>query len=413
MPTPGRLFSSAPWVWSDASFRASVAVALGAAIASCHDGRDRSPAATPRPTAEVELVDAASTPIADVVTAHGTLAAEDEVALAFERAGTLAALHVDLGSAVAAGQVLASLDVVTGQLEVRVADAAVRQARARLGLDPDATDDRIDPEQTPAVRQARATLTEARLALERVQTLERQSLAAEANVENARAAFEVAESRLAGAFNEVRDQVVALAQRRVEADLARRGIEQSELRAPFAGAIAARLKTPPEYVRAGDPVLTLLRTDPLRLRLRIPERDAARIATGQTVRFLAEGIDGEHQGRVQRLSPRIEPDTRTLLIEATVANDRGRLRPGLFARASIEVSDPAPRVTVPASAVVSFAGVDKVFLVGGDAAREQVVTVGRRLGDRVEIVEGLAPGTPVVRQPDGLVSGQPLRVKGR
>ncbi|MEZ5965077.1 MAG: efflux RND transporter periplasmic adaptor subunit [Planctomycetota bacterium] len=395
------------------SGRLPLLLASWPALAGCHGEGPAAPPPAALGAMDVEVVTAATTPIADAVTAYGTLDADEEVDLAFEHPGTLAALYVDLGSSVPAGTLLASLDVGTFELEARVAAAAVRQARARLGLDPDGADDRVDPEQTPAVRQARATLTEARLALERVQALERQSLTAEATVENARAAFEVAESRLASAFNEVRDQVVALAQRRVEAQLARRRIDQSELHAPFAGAVAARRRTPPEYVRAGDPVVTLLRTDPLRLRLRIPERDAARVAVGQNVRFVAEGIDGEHAGSVQRLSPRIDPDTRTLLIEATVANPQDILRAGLFARARVDVGEPRPQVTVPASAVVSFAGVDKVFLVAGDRAEERVVTLGRRVGDRVEVSEGLAAGTPVVRQPDGLVSGRALRVKER
>lgn len=380
-------------------------------LAACGAGHRAPTGARSAPPVTVELVAAASTPLAEHVTAHGTLAAEDEVALGFEHAGTLATLDVDLGSRVAAGARLAALDVATAELEVRVAEAAVRQARARLGLDPDGDDDRVDPESTPAMRQAQATLTEARLALDRAQTLERQSLMPGANVENARAAFEVAESRLASARNDVRDQVVALAQRRVEAELARRRIALSELRAPFDGAIAARHRSPPEYVPAGDPVVTLLRTDPLRLRLRIPERDAGRITTGQSVRFTAEGVDGEHTGSVTRLSPRIEPETRTLLVEVTVANREGRLRPGLFARAAVEVGAPRPRITIPSDALVAFAGVEKVFVAEDGVARERPVVSGRRLEGSVEILEGLASGELVVRAAEGLVNGQPVQVR--
>lgn len=386
---------------------------LSLSVFACTRAQVATPAPQPLAAVEVEVVAASSTPITDHVTAHGTLAAEDEVELAFEHPGTLAALNVDLGSSVEAGALLAALDVATTELEVRVADAAVRQARARLGLEPDGDDDRVDPEQTPPVRQARATLTETRLALARAQALEQQSLMAEANLENARAAHEVAESRLAGAFNEVRDLIVGLGQRRVEAQLARRRITQSEMRAPFAGAVAARHRTPPEYVRAGDPVVTLLRTDPLRLRLRIAERDASRLAVGQAVRFTAEGVEGEHTGTVRRLSPRIEPDTRTLLIEAVVANPDRRLRPGMFARAAIAIGEPVPRVTVPDTAVVAFAGVEKVFLADGGVAREHVVASGRRLDGVVEILDGVTAGQIVVRDPQGLVSGQAVRVRGQ
>ncbi len=389
-----------------------VALLVGSALlaASCRPASTTAPPVA-TPARAVQLVAATLTPLAEEVTAHGTLAADDDVDLGFEYSGTLTSLPVDLGSQVTAGDTLATLDTTDAELQVRVAEGAVRQARARLGLSPDGDDDAIDPEQTPQVRQAQATRTETRLALARMQELTQQSLMADANLESARAAHEVAESRLAGAYNDVRDHVVTLTQRRVEVDVARRRIAQSRLLAPFTGVVAARLQSAPEYVRAGDAVLTLLRTDPLRLRLRIPERDAARLASGQRVRFTAEGIDGEHTGRVQRLSPRIDPETRTLLIEATVSNEKGTLRPGLFARTAVEIGQATPRVTLPRSAVVAFAGVEKVFVVEGDATSERLVKTGRRLDETIEIVEGLAAGTQVIREPEGLVSGQRVTVE--
>jgi multidrug efflux pump subunit AcrA (membrane-fusion protein) len=391
-----------------------LAVVGTAALMSLSACGGRSAATTPGPGTlpprPVELVAATLTPLAEQVTAHGTLAADEDVDLAFEYAGTLATMPVDIGSQVAGNDTLATLDTTDAELAVRVAEGAVRQARARLGLPPAGDDDKVDPEQTPQVRQAQATLTEARLALARIEELRAQSLMAEAELESARAAHEVAQSRLASAYNDVRDHVVTLSQRRVEADLARRKIAQSHLLAPFAGVVAARLKSPPEYVRAGDPVLTLLRTDPLRLRLRIPERDAGAIRTSQRVRFTAEGIAGEHQGEVARLSPQIDPETRTLLIEATVANATGILRPGLFARAAVEVSAPVPRVTLPRSAVVAFAGVEKVFVVDGDVVKEQLVQTGRRAGEMVEITQGLAAQARVVLAAEGLVSGARVTV---
>ena len=136
------------------------------------------------------------------------------------------------------------------------------------------------------------------------------------------------------------------------------------------------------------------------------------LAAGQRVRFPAEGIDGEHTGHVQRLSPRIDPETRTLLIEATVSNEKGILRPGLFARCAIEIGQPTPRVTLPRSTVVAFAGVEKVFVVEGGAVSERLVKTGRRVDEVIEIVEGLSTGTEVVRVPEGLVSGQRVTVEG-
>ncbi len=358
------------------------------------------------------LVTATATPLRDVVVAHGALAADDVLDLSFQHAGELAEVRVDLGTRVKTGELLARLDTSNFELAIRVAQAAVRQSRVRLGLPAEGDDDAVVATDTPAVRQTQATLTEARTNLGRVQELIEQSLVPEAALDAARAVHDVAEGRLQQAFNDVRDQQAALALRRVETEQARRRLIESTLHAPFDGVVQERYATSPEYVRAGDRVLTLLRTQPLRLRLRIPERDANRLALGQVVEFSAEGTAGEHAGKVVRLSPQIDVTTRTLLVEAEVDNQRDLLRPGQFARAAIEIGAPRPCVTVPLAAVVSFAGVEKVFAVRDGVAVERGVRTGRRTATVIEILEGLALGDAIVAEPADLVHGQPVAVVG-
>jgi len=98
-------------------------------------------------------------------------------------------------------------------------------------------------------------------------------------------------------------------------------------------------------------------------------------------------------------------------VEAEVPNQSAALRPGAFAKADIVLADDLRIVTVPATAVVTFAGVEKVLTVDKGRAVEVRVTTGRRLGDRVEVVAGLAAGTPVVGQPGNLTAGQPVAVQ--
>ncbi|MBP2673399.1 MAG: macA 4, partial [Deltaproteobacteria bacterium] len=123
-----------------------------------------------------------------------------------------------------------------------------------------------------------------------------------------------------------------------------------------------------------------------------------------------EGDPVEHTGRVVRLSPAIQEQNRTLAVEAEVANPGGRLRPGAFARAEIVVQADRPVVLLPVSAVVSFAGIEKVFGVKDGRSVERKIRTGRRSGDRVEVLEGLAAGETVVVEPGNLVGGTPVTV---
>jgi RND family efflux transporter MFP subunit len=182
------------------------------------------------------------------------------------------------------------------------------------------------------------------------------------------------------------------------------------LKAPFDGAIRDRLANAGNYVAAGTPVVILVQVHPLRLRLAVPEREAPGVKVGQPVQLKVEGDPGSYTGRVARISPAISEDNRTLLVEAEVPNGDGALRPGSFARAEIIVQAADPAVLVPASALVSFAGIDKVVGVEAGKAVEKRVKTGRRSGDRVEIVEGLKPGEAVVLRPGNIVTGEAVRV---
>ncbi|MCA8949100.1 MAG: efflux RND transporter periplasmic adaptor subunit, partial [Planctomycetes bacterium] len=153
--------------------------------------------------------------------------------------------------------------------------------------------------------------------------------------------------------------------------------------------------------------------DPLRLRLEVPERAAGEVRPGQQVSFTVDGVDGDFAGKVTRLGSAIDRTNRTLTVEAEVENGGGRLRPGGFCRASIVVADDDPVTAVPATALLSFAGVDRVFTVADGKAVEHLVTPGRRLGELVELRDGLAADAAVVSEPGDLVQGAPVRVAGR
>jgi RND family efflux transporter MFP subunit len=318
-------------------------------------------------------------------------------------------MAVDLGTRVRAGALLARLAPADFTLRVAQAQNALEQARVRLGLAPGAPDTAADLEQTAGVRQADALLLQARTTRDRVAALFAQQLVSRQDLDAAEANLAVAEARRQDGVEEARNRQAIVAERRAELELARQQLADSTLVAPFDGVVRERRAVAGDYVAIGQALVVLVKIDPLRLRLSIPERDARGVAAGQAVALTVEGDPDRHRGRVARISPAISEDNRTLLVEAEVPNRDGSLRPGAFARAEIVVEAATPAVLVPATSVVTFAGVDKVIGVEGGRAKEHMVRTGRRAGDRVEILDGIAAGDPVVVEPGNLVSGQPVR----
>jgi RND family efflux transporter MFP subunit len=317
---------------------------------------------------------------------------------------------VDLGSRVARGATLVELVRTDYDLRAKQAEAALQQARARLGLDPEGTDDVVDPEGTSLVRQARAVLDEARASRDRTRRLFSEQLVSQADLDAAEAAFQVADARYNDSHEEILNRRAVLSQRRSELDLARQQLTDTVLKAPFEGAVRERHVSVGQYVATGQTIVTLVRLHPLRLRLAVPERAAAGIEVGLEVRVEVDGDAVERTGRVARLSPAYDEGSRTLMVEAVVPNEDGALRPGAFARGRIVTVAAEPSLVVPSSALVSFAGIEKVIVVQDGKSVERRVRTGRRVGGEVEVLEGLQAGEAVVLEPGNLVGGQPVDV---
>lgn len=363
------------------------------------------------PVKEVTLAAVVERALARKVTAPGTLTADEQVTLSFKVAGRLSKLQIDLGTRVNRGQQVAHLETVDFRVRVEQVEAALQQARARLGLPPQGESDQIEIENTALVRQAKAVLEEARLNFERTRRLVEEKVQSVAELDRAESAFKVADSRYQDAIEEVRNRQAVLLQRRSELAIARQQLAETTLYAPFEGAIRERRASVGEYLAAGAPVATVVQLHPMRLRIEIPERDAQQMHVGQEVRVTVEGDSEVYLGRLARLSPAFLEQSRTLVAEAEVDNRRGRLRPGSFAKAEIETSTKMSVVMAPSSAVVTFAGIQKVFLVKENNAVERNVVAGRTDGDFIEIVEGLKAGEMVVNSPGNLVGGQPVKVQ--
>lgn len=198
-------------------------------------------------------------------------------------------------------------------------------------------------------------------------------------------------------------------QRRSELALARQQLADTVVRSPTNGVVQERQASVGEFLATSAQVATIVRMNPLRLRAEIPERDAPSARAGQRVNVTVEGDGAVYTGQVVRLSPTITEQNRILIVEAEITNP-GNLRPGSFARAEIVVDDAVKASTVPPSAVVTFAGLEKVIVVEDGKAVEKVVTTGRRTGEWIEIVTGLNVGESVVVEPGSLQQGEAVNV---
>lgn len=380
------------------------------AVSACQSGTEADKGAAAQAPAKlarkVQLVRARTVPLSDKVSVSGTLAAEDRVDVAAKTPGRLVSIGIDLGSVVKRGQTIAQIETVDHRARVAQAEAAVAQARALLGLAPHAKDDTLDVEQTPVVRNARATLKEATENLERSRILLERKLIGRADFDAVEATFARAESALASAREEIYNRQALLRQRSAELMLARLALADTSLVSPIDGVVQIRHVSVGAMLTTGVKVATIVRIDPLRLRLEIPEHAAGRIAVGQTVQVIP--ADGHtYEGRIARLAPAIDEQNRTLTVEAEVPNP-GVLRPGSFVRAEIALNAADNVVAIPSRSIVVFAGIEKVVTVKDGKALEVVIQSGRRSGDLTEVKNGLAEGAEIVLEPGNLQTGDPV-----
>jgi RND family efflux transporter MFP subunit len=331
------------------------------------------------------------------VRTQGTLAADEVAVVGTKVAGRIAMVHVDLGDVVQAGEPLVTLDEDESRLQVSQADAQLAEACAAVGLQPEEAIETLDRKNAPPVRQEKALWDEAVENLKRARDLRARNAISEAEIERLDAAERVAAARYASALNGVDEKVALIGVRTAELALARQQLREAVIRTPFDGRILQRQVAPGEYVPVGHAVATVVRSNPLRFRGTIPERHARQLTLGQSVTLRIESVSEPRLVKVTRISPVLDELSRALLFEALVDNSDGRLQTGLFAEGEVVLDPEARSLVVPRSAVLEFAGAEKVWKVFDGTAHEQEVRTGKRRPNGIEIVSGLAAGDRILR----------------
>jgi HlyD family secretion protein len=393
---------------------ATVLLCSLASLAAC-SGPYSAPAVSAKDEARpvrVRVTTLAPETIPETIAATGELFAEDQATLSVKVAGRLTRLNVDLGSRVEAGAVVAELEKDDYEFKVRQAEAMVEQTRARMGLGPNDGDE-VDPVATAVVRQAAASLREARLMHGNAEKLFRDGVVSNVDYQRAGVALQAAEARQQAAIEEIHRLRAELIERRAQLALARQQLADTVLRAPFRAAVTRRAATIGEYLAVNAPVCVLVRWHPIRIRLEVPEREAAKVRVGQRVEVRLESAVRTRAGRVVRISPAINSESRSLVVEGEIPNDDAVLRVGAFLEGVVTVDPDARGIAVPAAAIVSFAGIQRVWIVEDGALADRLVRPGRKLaGDRVEILSGLRAGDTVVLDPDGrLAAGRKVEAR--
>lgn len=319
----------------------------------------------------------------------GTLFPFDESVVSAEIDGRVDQVNVDLGDRVKAGQVMVHISDEEQRYLLEQNEAQLRQALERLGLKNE--DEKVkDIKDTPEPRRAQADLFDAEQRYKRTQNLFDQGIASQSDMDTAQARFKSLQASYDTTLYQTRNLVSEVERTRAMLDLQRKKLRDTSVRAPFDSYVKERQITVGQYVRVNTPLMTLVKTDPIRLRIEIPERMAPWVRNGQIAGVSIEAFDNrKFEGKIWRISPTVDQSKRTFIAEALVPNPSGELKPGSYAKAHVPTERVERIHLVPFKAVNYVFGANKVYVVNGNSIETREVKLGDRFDEQVEIVEGL------------------------
>jgi membrane fusion protein (multidrug efflux system) len=287
----------------------------------------------------------------ETLTSVGTLTAVQGVTVAAELDGKIVEIDFEAGSQVKAGDVLVRQDTSAEEAQLRAAEANVELARVNLKR----TKELLD----------KATVSQAQFDADAATS--KQSAAAADNI--------------------------------------RATIAKRTIKAPFSGRLGIRLVNLGQNLKAGDPIVSLQALNPIFADFYIPQDEMGRLATGLPVLLSGDAISGSVEGKITAISPDVDSTTRNVRVQATVDNSAGHLHPGMYVDVAVELPVIDKVLTIPATSVVYAPYGDTVYIVDSTpdesgekqlVVRQQIVRLGSRRGDFVEVLSGLKAGDTVV-----------------
>jgi RND family efflux transporter MFP subunit len=359
----------------------------------------------------VRVAPVATREIRRVVQSVGTLFPFDETVVSSEIEGRVIELTADLGDTVTKGQILVRLSDEEQRYLVAQTEAQLRMAVERVGLK--SPNDKInDIREASEVRRAQADLVDAEQRYKRVRSLVDQGIGAQAELDQAQARLSATQAGYDSTVNQARNLLQEIERFKAALDFQQKKLRDTTVYAPFTGKVKERQVTPGQVVRANVPLYTIVKTDPIRLRLEIPERLAPWIKNGQMAEVSLEAYENrKFQGKVWRISPTVEQTKRTFIVEALIDNATGELKPGSYARASLPTDKTEHIRLIPARAVAYVFGTNKAYVVNNGIIESRDLKLGDRFDEDVEIVEGVQEGEKVaVTQINRLDAGTKVSV---
>lgn len=343
------------------------------------------------------------------VSVVGSLRGFEQVTVTPKVEGRVVFTGFDVGDRIPPGTTLLELDDTDYQLSVDEAQRMLEQELSRLDLTKPPTGE-FDIEQLPSVQSAKLLRENAERQFERQTNLSETKAGVQRSLEQAETDLKVADAALRQARINARTNLSAVKHREAMLSLALQKLSETKVKTPMLNTpvtpegvtefvVSQRMTTVGEMVRAfpSTPVYELIVDDVLKLHVMVPERYLSQVHLGMDVDVRVEAYPAEvFPGKVARISPIIDPQSRSFDVEAHVPNQEHRLRHGGFAKAEVIVGTADKAVTVPLESVTRFAGVAKVFRVRDDKAEEVEIAIGTQGSGWVEVSAGLEPSDIVV-----------------
>jgi RND family efflux transporter MFP subunit len=342
---------------------------------------------------DVAAAAAIEQPIVRTLRVTGSFSADEQAQVAAETAGRVVKTPVERGSRVKEGDLLIQISAVQTSAQLEEAQANLARTAAGLGLK---SGEAFDVERVPDVASAKADLDLAEADYKRFKSLLEQRVVSQAEYDQQRSRVDANRAKYEAKRNTAQQDYRSLEAGRARVTMANKSLADTTVRAPFAGEVVERKVSIGDFVNTGTAVATVVRINPLRLLLTVPEQSVSLVQIGQPVRLQVEAYpDRTFTGTVRYVSPALAADQRALTVEAVVPNADSTLKPGFFATAFIEQPKKTPAVLVERRVVHEVGTTKRVFVINGDHVEERIVTLGQDVGSRVEIVSGLRAGESV------------------